>query len=217
LCSGLIARAEQLIKNILMLLDDFKTRLLSEKLEDMADELLLSGVPKHFSEAQINLVVSALATKYGIGKETITASIVGSAKLGFSLLEKWDKETRTYLPQFRLFSANSDVDVAIVSPTLFRLIWGELSTHADHTVRMPWNSGQLGDYMVHGWLRPDHFPKNCRLTRCDDWWDVFRNLTSKRISGLRPIRGALYYSHEQLRRYQIRGLKQSQSQLMRKP
>ena len=199
-----------------MLVDDLKIRLMAGELEEIADELLAAGNPKHFSKPQIDAVLSALAAKYGIEKDTMDASIVGSAKLGFSLLEKWDKQTRTTLPQFRLFSADSDVDIAIVSPTLFRLIWDELSIHADLTSRMPWDSGQLGDYMIHGWLRPDHFPKNCRLRRCDDWWDVFRGLSFKRTMGLRKIRGALYYSHEQLRRYQIRGLKQSQLQLMKK-
>lgn len=197
-----------------MLVDDLKKRLLAGDLEDIADELL-AGPPIHFSELQVDTVISTLAAKYGVEKDTINASIVGSAKLGFSLLEKFHKETRTTLPQFRLFNADSDVDIAIVSPALFRLIWDELSTHADLTPRMPWDSGQLGDYMIHGWLRPDHFPKNCRLRRCDDWWDVFRSLSFKRTMGMRKIRGALYYSHDQLRRYQIRGLKQSQLQLMR--
>jgi hypothetical protein len=196
--------------------DDFKALLKGGDLEQIADEVLLAGDVQNFSQSQVDTVVTALATKFAIEREAITIKIVGSGKLGFSLLEKRDRNTGDVLPQFRPFSAVSDIDVAVVSPTLFGLIWDELSKHADLTARMPWNSGHLGDYMVHGWLRPDHFPKNVRLRRCDDWWDVFRTLSANRAFGFRKIRGALYHSQDQLRRYQIRGLRECQLQLMSK-
>lgn len=201
---------------MLMSPNDFKILLADGDLEQIADDVLLSGEARNFSQDQINKVVTTLAAKYGVAHDAITIKIVGSGKLGFSLLEKWDKNSKQTLPQFRLFSAASDIDVAVISPAIFNLVWDELGKHADLTPQMPWNSGQLGDYMVHGWLRPDHFPKNATLRHCDDWWDVFRDLSAKRAFGFRKIRGALYYSYDQLRRYQIRGLRESQLQLMRK-
>lgn len=196
--------------------DDFKEILRSGDFEQIADDVLLAGPVQNFSQFQMEAVATTLAAKFGIQRETVKIKIVGSGKLGFSLLEKRDRNTGNVLPQFRPFSAISDIDVAVISPTLFGLVWDELAKHADLTARMPWNSGQLGDYMVHGWLRPDHFPKNVRLRRCDDWWDVFRTLSASRAFGLRKIRGALYHSHDQLRRYQIRGLRECQLQLMSK-
>lgn len=187
-----------------------------DDLEQIADDVLLCGDAKNFSQVEVATLTAALTSKFGIGTESVTIKIVGSGKLGFSLLEKKDKSTGLMLPQFREFSANSDIDVAVISPTLFGLIWNELSKHADLTPRMPWDSGRLGDYMVHGWLRPDHFPKNVRIRSCDDWWDVFRSLSASRAFGLRKIRGALYYSEDQLRCYQIRGLRECQLQLMGK-
>lgn len=197
-------------------LDEFKALLNDGNFEKIADDVILAGGVQNFSQPQMDTVVTALAAKFGIERETVTIKIVGSGKLGFSLLEKWDRGTGEMLPQFRSFSAISDIDVAVVSPTLFGLIWDELSKHADLTARMPWDSGKLGDYMVHGWLRPDHFPKNVRLRRCDDWWDVFHTLSANRAFGFRKIRGALYHSQDQLRRYQIRGLRECQLQIMRK-
>ena len=196
--------------------EDFKVLLQDGDLDQIADNVLLDGEAVHFSQPQVEVVANKLVSTFGIGEESIQIKIVGSGKLGFSLLEKWDRNNRILLPQFRLFSAESDIDVAVISPSIFRLVWDDLGRHADLAARMPWDSGQLGDYMIHGWLRPDHFPKHVRLRRCDDWWDAFRSLSARRAFGFRKIRGALYYSHDQLRRYQMRGLQQSQLQLMRK-
>jgi len=133
--------------------------------------------------------------------------VVGSAKLNFGLFEK---KTRSgeILPAFRPFRPESDIDIAVASPPLFEAIWNELSAYANAKPWMPWNSGKLGDYLVYGWLRPDHFPKGSRLRRCDDWWDTFHALSADSRLGRRTVRGALYYSLDHLKRYQLRGLNQ---------
>ena len=131
--------------------------------------------------------------------------IVGSAKLGFSMTEK-HASGGVILPRYRLFSPESDIDVAVVSPALFDILWNELSTYAHRVPRLPWDSKRLGDYLVCGWLRPDCFPENVRLRKCDAWWDLFRRLSADSRFGRRKIRGGLFHSKEHMKRYLRRGL-----------
>lgn len=194
--------------------DEFKKILTIETSEEIAENYLINGEARHFTAEQIAFVQKSLSLKFGVEKDLIDLRVVGSSKLGFSLHDKWDRNSQKQLPAFRLYSAVSDVDIAVVSPAVFNLVWQELGRYADQTPRMPWESGKLGDYFVHGWIRPDLFPKFVRLQMCDDWWDLFRNLSTDSYLGRRKIRGALYYSIEQFRRYQIRSVAQCKSKYM---
>lgn len=194
-----------------MAIENFKFRLREEDLENIVDTLILEGDALHFTNQQIAHVAAVLSRQFAIEVSTANLRIIGSAKIGFSLHPK--KTPDGTLPAFRSFRPDSDIDIAITSEKLFEIIWDELSTHANNTLSMPWNSGKLGDYMIHGWIRPDYFPKHTRLRRCDDWWDIFRMLSVDDRLGRRTIRGALYFSHEHLRRYQLRGLTQCKSRL----
>lgn len=190
--------------------EEFCNQLLSNDIDELVDNVLLSGNVVHFDNDKQRQVSRAICDKYEVSSADLALHIVGSAKLGFSISEK-KKKDGTLLPRFRPFSPESDVDVAIVSERVFESIWDELSCHAHRSPWMPWDSGKLGDYMVYGWLRPDHFPKNVRLRKCDDWWDVFRQLSADSRFGRRTIRGALFHSQEHLRRYQLRGLYECRS------
>jgi hypothetical protein len=191
---------------------ELKSQLLTTDLEDFVDSVVLSDGSPHFSPQQVLHVATALSAKFSTELTSENIRIIGSAKLGFGLFKKKTKEGEI-LPAFRAFRPDSDIDVAVICPQLFDLIWDELSTYANSTPWMPWNSGRLGDYMVYGWLRPDHFPKHVRLRRCDDWWDVFHALSADSRFGRRTIRGALYHSREHLRKYQLRGLNQCKLEL----
>jgi hypothetical protein len=195
-----------------MTLDELKSRIRTNDLETFVDEVVLSENSPHFADHQIHRILGTLAAKFSVEKQSIRIRVVGSAKLGFGLFEKKSK-TGEFLPAFRSFRPESDIDLAVISSRIYQLIWDELSTHAYNSSKMPWDSGKLGDYMVHGWLRPDYFPKNVRLRRCDDWRDTFRSLSADRKLGRRPIRGALYHSYEHLRMYQLRGLSQCRAKL----
>lgn len=195
-----------------MTVDDLKTQLCSADIEAFVDAVVLAKDSPNFSPDQICHVSTTLAGKFSIAIDSIDIRVIGSAKLGYGLFKKRTK-TGEILPAFRPFRPESDIDLAIISPHLYEAIWDELSIHANNLPWMPWDSGKLGDYMVYGWLRPDHFPKNVRLRRCDDWWDVFRALSADSRLGRRSIRGALYHSLDHLRRYQIHGLIQCRAEL----
>lgn len=195
-----------------MTVDELKAQLLSNDIEEFVDTVVLNSGAKHFTNGQIEYVATALSSKFSTEVIAEQIIVVGSAKLGYGLFPKKTQDNEI-LPAFRTFRPDSDIDIAVVCPGLFELIWHELSSHANNVAWMPWDSGRLGDYLVYGWLRPDHFPKHVRLRRCDDWWDVFRALSADNRLGRRTIRGGLYYSREQLRKYQLRGLNQCKLEL----
>ena len=88
------------------------------------------------------------------------------------------------------------------------MIWSDLSGYAYRNAQlMPWDSKKLGDYLVHGWLRPDHFPR-ARLPRCDSWKDLFRSLSSDRRFGWKPVRGGLFYAESVMVSYYSRSVKE---------
>lgn len=188
----------------MLTVEQFKARLLASSVDEVVRDIVLADAAAHVSDADRAYLASRLAETYGIAVATVQIWIVGSAKLGYSLAEK-RLDDGTCLPRFRAFRADSDVDVTVISSPIFDAIWSDLSQHANHSTRMPWQSGQLGNYLVHGWLRPDKFPR-ARLRRCDDWWDLFRRFSRERRFGRRKVRGGLFYSFDDLVRYQSRGV-----------
>jgi hypothetical protein len=180
-------------------LEEFKARCARDKAEDIVDEVLLEDDAVHVSAENRTYLLDGLASVFGVEQSCIRLLIVGSAKLGFSITEK--NKGGELLPRYRHFSAISDIDTAVVSSELFRIVWDELSIYAHGQPWMPWDSGRLGDYMVYGWLRPDHFPSGRRVRRCDDWWDQFRRFSADPRFGRRSVRGGLFHSISDLRRY----------------
>lgn len=182
--------------------EEFRAALADADAGAIVDRWLLAPGAKHVESEKIDRIQSRLAAAYGVQIDDTNVWITGSAKLGFSISEKKRKDAPT-LPRYRPFGALSDIDVAVVSPPIFDLVWGELARHSHQQPYFPWASGRLGDYFVCGWIRPDHFPKNVRLRRCDDWKDTFRHLSGRYR---RSVKGGLFHSVEHLRRYMSRAV-----------
>lgn len=183
----------------------FRQRLLEADPEAIVQEFILSGEAEYVTEEEREHIASMISSTYSVDAEEISVWIVGSAKLGFSVSEKRLKDGRL-LPRYRLFGPDSDIDVAVISPSIFDQIWEELSRYAHRTIRLPWDSGRLGDYLVHGWLRPDHFPRRSLLRKCDDWWECFRRISKNPRFGRRKVSGGLFYSMEHLQQYHLRSV-----------
>jgi hypothetical protein len=183
----------------------FRQRILDQDFAYILDEVLLADVAAHVRPEDVGHLRTRLAAKFGAAPADVNVWIVGSAKLGFSIVEKRLRDG-TVLPRYRRFSAHSDIDVAVVSPKIFDLIWRELSDYAHRVSRLPWDSGRLGDYLVCGWLRPDQFPIRARLRRCDDWWDLVRSLSADVRYGRRKVRGGLFHSVDHIKQYLTRAL-----------
>lgn len=190
---------------MMITVEEFRERIRGNELEYLLDDVLLGKGAAHLAVEQVRYLESSIVSKFSITGESPKVWIVGSAKLGFAITEKRDKDGK-WLPRYRAFSGRSDIDVAVVCPALFDLLWNELSAYAHRKPRLPWDSGKLGDYLVCGWMRPDYFPLRVRLRNCDDWWDLFRSLSADTRFGRRKVRGGLFHSVEHLKRYQIRAL-----------
>ncbi|MBV8523800.1 MAG: hypothetical protein JOY71_17040 [Acetobacteraceae bacterium] len=187
------------------LIHEFRKSLRGADPEEVVEKWLLAPGARHVSQETIALIQGELATGYCVPTGDVQIWVTGSAKLGFSISEKRTKDG-AMLPRYRVFSAESDIDVAVVSQAIFELVWRELSLHSHRQPRFPWDAGKLADYLVCGWLRPDHFPKHVRLYWCDIWWEIFRRLSADPRLRRRRVRGGLFYSIDQLRSYMARAV-----------
>lgn len=187
-----------------MELEEFRSRILNDSIENILNEIILSDESVHVTNEQNEFIRKTLSEKFNVPIDDIKLIIVGSAKLGFSISEKSRNEI--FFPRYRLFSPESDIDIAIISKPIFDAIWNELSNYSFNIPYYPWRSNKLGDYLICGWMRPDHFPKKVRLRKCDDWWDTFRDLSSRQFLGRRKIRAGLFYGIEYLKTYQSKAL-----------
>jgi hypothetical protein len=142
--------------------ESFRQKIRESQSVSVVDEVLLAPAAIHVATCDIEHIKTSLVGKFNAAATAVEIWVIGSAKLGFSITEKRLPDG-TKLPRYRTFSPASDVDIAVVSSSIFELIWNELSIHAYQSPRLPWNSGALGDYLIGGWLRPDHFPKGVRL------------------------------------------------------
>lgn len=184
---------------------EFRKSLTEVDLETILQDYIMAEGAVHVSAEARDHIKAAVVSKFSVSPNSARLWIVGSAKLGFSLSEK-KLDGGGILPRYRLFRPESDVDVAIVCPGMFDQIWTELSSYAHRSVRLPWDSGRLGDYFVCGWIRPDHFPRQARLRKCDDWWDCFTRLSAQPLLGRRKVRGGLFYSVGHLKQYLVRSV-----------
>ncbi len=190
---------------VFVTVSEFREHIRRGELDLLLDQVLLAREARHVSAANIQFIEDTLRAKYRV-RGQIDIWINGSAKLGFSPVEK--RIQGGILPRYRRFSADSDLDVVVVSPEIFGAIWDDLSTYSHRSAWFPWRSGKLGDYLVCGWLRPDKFPIEDRPPRCVEWWETFNALTADPRFGRRKVRGALFSSVDELRKYMRRCLRE---------
>ncbi|WP_291834367.1 hypothetical protein [Brevundimonas sp.] len=187
--------------------DEFRAALAGAEPEEIVERWMLVDNAVHLTAADISYIQAAVGAAYGVPFDVVQVWITGSAKLGFSTSEK-HREGKPPLPRYRPFGPASDIDVAVVAPDIFELIWTDISKHSHGSVYFPMKSNRLGDYLVCGWLRPDHFPKNVRLRYCDTWFDLFSRLSTNSRFKRRSVKGGLFSSKEQLVRYLSRSVRE---------
>jgi hypothetical protein len=117
---------------------------------------------------------------------------VGSANVGFSIVEKPDK------PRYRSFTSDSDVDIAIIDTTLFDQVWEEMFLRfiADR----PWHDAQrFQKYFFRGWIRPDKLPFDSNFR--SRWFDFFRIISRAHFDSAHSVNCGLYKSRVFLNEY----------------
>lgn len=120
--------------------------------------------------------------------------VVGSSKLGFSIAPR---------KRYRPFGETSDVDVAVVSTTLFDEIWK--GVHAYSQGGGYWDHQRdFQKYLLQGWIRPDKLPPSDTFEQANRWWELFRRLSASRKYAQIKVSGALYKNWYFLEAYHVK-------------
>lgn len=131
--------------------------------------------------------------------------IVGSAKLGFSLLKG------------TAFSADSDIDVVIISNVLFETFYQKMCDYQYSiskgqiaiTEEERGNYSRFLKYIIRGWMRPDLLPLKINDEDVKKNWEFFFSTISngKSCVGNYMVTAALFKSFYYMERYYFESLK----------
>ena len=171
-------------------MNSFKTDLTEHPVSVMVQKYITYGDCYVLNQAKYFELKSKIATEFDLHPSQVL--IVGSAKLGFSIVEG---------KRYRPFGDTSDIDVAIVSPILFDAMWTDVFDY--------WRMGgywpeldKFRKYLFRGWLRPDKLPPEKTFERGRKWWEFFRILSSSQAFGPFAIKAGLYKAWYFLESYQ---------------
>ncbi|MFA5241054.1 MAG: hypothetical protein WC029_01845 [Sulfuricella sp.] len=172
----------------------FKQDLVDLQPLDVIRKNIIYGHPAAIADPAYFALRSTVAAKYEIHPNEVL--VVGSAKLGFSIAPS---------KRYRPFCDESDIDVVIVSDSLFSRIWRAVHDYENHGGY--WERGrEFKDYLFQGWIRPDKLPPSHSFEFGNDWWEFFNALSSSGDYSSVKIRGALYKDWYFLEAYQMRAV-----------
>ena len=160
---------------------------------------IISGDCHILSRDQYFNLRSEVADYFGLHPNQVL--VVGSAKLGFSIVP--DK-------LYRPFFDGSDIDVVLVSSTLFDSVWKDVFNYEREVGDWP-KYREFVDYLFQGWIRPDKLPRSEMFPFGKKWWRFFQKVTNSRMYGDCKIAGALYKSYFFLENYQEYCVQQCQN------
>lgn len=139
--------------------------------------------------------------------------ITGSANLGFSPFKR------------KVFDLDSDIDVALVSPSLFESIMSDI---AEYQMQFRKNRRVVRDqelrvyhefleYVALGWIRPDKLPVSFQMKAFkDDWFDFFRSISNgKSEVGNFQVNAGVFKSYGHLESYTFSGVKDLNSRKLK--
>ena len=190
--------------------EEFEDILRSRNLDRILEEHLFSGVPFSFADRPdvYQRMLKALARGLGVPKEDIC--VVGSARIGFSLSP----------PNFGApFNKYSDIDIVVVSPSLFDPSWVDILTSR----RVPWASlrqktrdgmrqHQEKHHIYNGWIYPNSVAEALGIG--ERWLTTFNGLSRIPALSSVPIGGRLYRSWDHVRVYHRRGLSKIRNRIV---
>jgi hypothetical protein len=191
--------------------DEFRERLLRQSSEDIVEEIILTDeTGPYITREALKILEAKVRAVFGLSEEnTLSTIVVGSAKLGFAMLDKRAMNGDGYKPAYRAYQpGRSDIDVAVVSQVLYGKMWQDLARFAANQNFFPWRS-DLSAYMFHGWLRPDKFPV-AAPQRCIDWKELINEVSRTEHFRYKKLRCGIYQSRYFLKIYQQRGVIRAQ-------
>jgi predicted nucleotidyltransferase len=148
-----------------------------DEVMDLCRRHVLHGTPHVFrgNEDGYYRFRKRIAEKFSISFHEVY--ITGSAKLGYSMFEE------------KAFDLDSDIDVALVAPTLYDRVMSEIYSYQMSlresrrtvTERELEMYHQFLEYTAIGWIRPDKLPYSFNVGNLKtDWFDFFRSISSGR-------------------------------------
>lgn len=190
---------------------EFEQIIESNNIDSILDDYLFKGLPFYFRNIpEIHKqMIKALAR--GLGVPSSDICVVGSARFGFSL---------SPFSYGRPLNKYSDIDIVVVSATLFDPSWVDLLT----TRRTPWfklrsktqtyiSEHREKHHIYNGWMYPHLVAEALEIgTR----WVVAFNALSRipELSSV-TIGGRLYRTWDHVRVYHRRGLRKIREQVIR--
>ncbi len=177
----------------------FKKDLKGKAPLEMVRKHITYGPSRILTESQYFDLKEVIADYYHLHPSQVM--IVGSGKLGFSIVDKPHKSKKRYRP----FDDDSDLDIAIVSQELFDKIWKEV--YLFNRKGSFWkNKKKFMSYLFEGWIRPDKLPPDEDFEIASKWWDFFQMLTNSGDFGPYQVRAGLYKDWEYLESYHIKAI-----------
>lgn len=168
----------------------FKEDLKKYSTSELVQKKLIFGDCQVLDKEKYFLLRLSIAKQFKVHPNEVL--VVGSAKLGFSIAPT---------KKFRHFGDNSDIDVVIVSDSLFSSVWS--SVYSFWKDKVLWETeSDFKKYLFRGWIRPDKLPPSTKFDFSKDWWEFFREITATGEFGPYKISGALYKSWDFLESYQ---------------
>jgi hypothetical protein len=176
----------------------------SDDVLDLCRRHVLHGTPFVFSgnEEGYYRFRKRIADRFAISFHEVY--ITGSAKLGFSLFGA------------KAFDLDSDIDVALVAPSLYERIMNEINAYqmALRESRRTVTERELEmyhtflEYTAIGWIRPDKLPLSFNIGLMkSDWFDFFRSISSGGSeAGNYAVNAGVFRTYGHLENYQFRGL-----------
>ena len=187
----------------------------SENLQyDFCRKYVLHGTPHVFKgrDEEFYEFRKKIADKFQIHFYEIY--ITGSGKLGFSPFK------------LKEFDYDSDIDVAIISPTLFETIMRDIANYqmSFRKARAVVRESELSmyhdflEYVALGWIRPDKLPISFQMkTFKSDWFNFFQELSyGKSEVGNYKVNAGVFKSYEHLEDYIVSGLVDVRNARLRK-
>lgn len=162
---------------------------------DVAHKHILTGTPVVVSEGAYFEIRRRTAHEFAVCPSEVL--IVGSCRTGFSI-----KDGQVYQPT----RPDSDIDVTIVSESLFQEYWEAVFRFANsnYGYRESPNYLAFARDLVKGWIMPRGLPRMQSFPKWNNWVKHFDNLGSQRLHGPEPrnINARLYRSWSRLQAYQ---------------
>ena len=176
---------------------EFETLLKTHAIDWIIEHHVFNGLPFYSSNKPEvhNQMIRAISTGLNVPQSDIC--VIGSGRIGFSL---------SPLKFGEPFDQFSDIDVCVVSPSLFDLSWLDIlgkrrttrATFHPRTKRNLWEHRER-HYVYNGWVYPESVGQALEIGQ--RWLTTFNGLSRIAELASRSVGGRLYRTWEHARLY----------------